>query len=432
MIPDLDPAASLRALVVSAGLGALIGLVRQWEDQQGERGVASRAGIRTFTLWAMWGVACAVIQQAGVPGAWLGGVAAVILFTVVRMAVTQSSEEPLGLTTAVAGALTFGIGSLVAWGQVQLGVALAVLVVLLVALREVAHAWTRRLTREDLRTALQFAAVTGVILPLVPDRGFGPLEAFNPFTTWLMVVIISGLGFVGYGAMRWLGDRAGIALTGLVGGLASSTATTLAFSRRSREQPDLSSHCALAVLLACTVMLGRVAVLVGAFNAALLLKLWPALVAMAIPGLVFGLWVFIGDRNKTSSGTSAPTLSNPLGLGIAVKFALLYAVVVFLVKAVSVWQAGSGLLWVSMVSGLTDMDAIALSLAQTVTPAGNLELELGLQAMIVAAASNTFLKGVLAFSLGSPLLRKQVGGVLGATVAMAGVSLLWLGRTTMS
>ncbi len=135
---------------------------------------------------------------------------------------------------------------------------LAAITMLVLGLKETSHDWTQRFTKEDIRSTLQFVALTGVVLPLVPNRSFGPFDAFNPYALWLMVVLISGLGFVGYLLVRILGARSGVALAGVVGGLASSTATTLAFSRESKAYPQFSAGFALAIVLACTIMLARV------------------------------------------------------------------------------------------------------------------------------------------------------------------------------
>jgi uncharacterized membrane protein (DUF4010 family) len=262
-----------------------------------------------------------------------------------------------------------------------------------------------------------------VVMPLVPDRNFGPFAAFNPYSTWLMVVLISGMGFAGYLMMRLLGAKAGIAITGFVGGLASSTATALAFSRRSREEIALSASCALAVVVACTIMLARVVVVISVLNRGLAVALIVPFVIMAIPGTLFALWIWL-FRRPTEKDVETPRLHNPLSLGIAIKFAAIYAVIAFLVKAVTSLQWHGSLLPLSFLSGLTDVDAIALLMAND-QAAGTVDLGLAARAVILAAMGNSVTKAGIALALGSPALRRPVALVLALTILLGGAS-LWL------
>ncbi|MFM8458965.1 MAG: MgtC/SapB family protein [Chthoniobacterales bacterium] len=283
------------------------------------------------------------------------------------------------------------------------------------------HALSRKFSRADVYHALQFAAVTGIILPLVPNQPYGPYGAFNPHTIWLMVVLVSGLGFLGYVAMRIFGEGRGLAMTGLLGGLASSTATTLAMSSQSRESPATGQVCALAVTLACTVMLARVAVLVGAISLPLLGALAPWLLLMAVPGLVFSLV----NRGSFLTGAVAREepreVRNPLSLRIAIQFALLYALIVLVVRWANATFGGAGVYFASFFSGLTDLDAISLSLSQ-MERGGGIGLQDATRALLVAAGANSLLKLGLATSLGSATMRAPVSLVLGATAVLAALA----------
>ena len=347
----------LELIAVSAGLGALIGLIRQWSDQE-KRG-ADFGGVRTHTLWAVLGcLAAAAADRA--PWALPVVLIAVSGHVIASRLVTSPDVVPPGGTTLAGALLTLFTGALVAWEQTQSAVLVAALTMVLLGLKQPIHAWTRNFTTGDLRATLQFVAISGVILPLVPDRAMGPYGGFNPYSTWLMVVLISGIGFTGYVTMRVLGARAGIVVTSLLGGLASSTATTLAFSRRSREDEALSLHYAFAISTACTVMLPRVAVVIAVLNPALARAVTPGLALMALPAVVFGAW-FLWRGSGRGAAVTAPAMHNPLSLRTAIKFALLYAAFAFLVKAATQLDWDRGLLPLSFVSGLTDMDAIALS-----------------------------------------------------------------------
>jgi uncharacterized membrane protein (DUF4010 family) len=413
------------SIVVSACLGALVGLIRQWSDQKdAPDGAVDFGGVRTYTFLAI----------LGCTGAFLGDQTAVAVLPVLLAAVAlhltvlhfrgPAGGHP-GSTTFAASLLTCLLGALVWWGQTQAAILIAATTAVLIGLKQPIHAWTRTFTVDDIRATLQFIAITGVVLPLVPNRSYGPFEAFNPNATWLMVVLISGLGFVGYILMRLLGAQAGIAITGLVGGLASSTATTLTFSRRSRDDPDLSSTYALAVVVACTVMLPRVLVLVGLINRDLARALIPAFALMAVPGVGFALWMLL-FRRPGQNRVDTPHLHNPLSLGVAVKFAVIYAVVAFAVKAATGLGLRAGLLPLSFLSGLTDVDAISLLMANSRNDA-SVAAPLAMQSVILAAVANTVLKGGFALALGSPALRRPVAAVLGLTI-LAGAGGLWLGR----
>lgn len=412
----------LVSIVVSACLGALIGLIRQWSDQTEYEQATDLGGVRTYTFWAMLGCIGAVLSPGPVPVLLM-----VILALVGVFQIVVARNGPIGhpgSTTFAAALLTVLVGALVWWQYRQAAVVVAAVTMVLLGMKQTIHAWTRAFKIEDIRATLQFVAITGAILPLVPDREFGPYGGFNPYSTWLMVVLISGLGFVGYIAMRWFGAKAGIFLTSLLGGIASSTATTLAFSRRSREDPALSDEYSLAVVTACSVMLPRIIIAVGVINPGLALMLITPFACLMLPGVVFGGWHLLVSRSP-SNLTEPPRLSNPLCLTTAVKFGLLYALIAFLVKAATQLDLlNSSLIPLSFVSGLTDMDAISLSMAAS-SEAQAIPYTLATRAIIIAAVGNSLLKAGLAASLGSPSLRRKVSLVLGLTAAF-GVASLWL------
>ncbi len=413
---------TLASIAASAALGALIGLIRQWSEQEkhGERSV-DFGGVRTHSLWGMLG--CLGGATVGI-APWLLPVIVLAISAHQILARWKSIEEGHGGGTSFAAALlTLLAGTLVAWDMTKAAVLTTTLTMVMLGVKQPLHAWTRNFTSEDIRAALQFAAITGVILPLVPDHAMGPFDGFNPFSTWLMVVLISGVGFVGYVAMRVLGTKSGIVVTSLLGGLASSTATTLAFSRRSKEDPTRSVDYAFAISTACTVMVPRVVAVIFVLNPELALAVaWP-LAAMTVPALLFAAWYLLRPTGRGQ--VDSPGVSNPLSLKTSIKFALLYALFAFLVKAATHLDMQSSLLPLSFVSGLTDMDAIALSMAETQRK-GTVALELATQAVVMAAVANSILKAALAASLGSSGLRKPVALVLGATAAVGAGAILVL------
>lgn len=413
----------LVSIVLSACLGALVGLIRQWSDQTSAEHAVDLGGVRTYTFWAMLGCVGAFLGDTHAP--FLLGVIVTLVGLHQIAALSRLAAAPLpGGTTFASSLLTVLIGALVYWDYRQAAVLIAATTMVMLGLKQTLHAWTRAFKIEDIRATLQFVAITGVILPLVPNRSFGPYGSFNPYATWMLVVLISGLGFAGYLTMRLLGARAGIMLTSLFGGLASSTATTLAFSRRSKDQPALSEHYAMAVVTACSVMLPRVIIATSVLSPALGVALIRPFALMALPAVVYGTWLWFARRPGLSV-VEAPSLTNPLSLKTAIKFALLYAVIGFLVKAATQFDLMQhALLPLSFVSGLTDMDAISLSMAGSQNT-GTVPLALAAQAIVVAAVANSLLKAAFAASLGSPVLRRETAIVLSAT-ALAGVAGLWL------
>lgn len=413
-MPDL-----LLSIVVSACLGALVGLIRQWEEQA-DRPTGDFAGVRTHTFWAVLGSLGAFASDAHAPHAFVV-VLVLVSAHLVAQAVTEHDRAAPGSTAFAGAMLTLFCGALVHWGETKTAILVAATTMMLFGLKRPIHEWTRAFTMDDIRAILQFVAISGVILPLVPNRDIGPYGAFNPFSTWLMVVLISGLGFAGYVAMRIAGASAGILLTGLLGGLASSTASTLAFSRRSREEPSLADHYAVAVAAACTIALPRVLFATSLVNRSFTLTLIVPFVLMALPGVIYAVGVWVKGSLRSHAGDT-PRLGNPLSLTTAIKFAVLYAGIAFLVKLVREQGWTEGLLPLSFVSGLTDMDAISLSIARDPTGTAD-SADLAARAVVLAAVANTLLKAGLAVSLGSAGLKWRIGLVLGLSAA-AGIA--WL------
>lgn len=408
--------------IISAGLGALIGLVQQWAWQQEHSQEAEYAGVRTFTLWALLGCATALISDRFGAAVFSVALAGLCLYFIAARVIAKP-EQAEGFTTFAVMMETFFLGALVYSGARSIAVILAAgTMVLLGSKRPISH-WTRKFTPDDMFNVLQFVAVTGVVLPIVPNQGYGPFAALNPYDTWLMVVLISGMGFAGYVLVRLFGARAGIVITGLVGGLASSTATTLTFSRKSRETPGLSIPCTLAVVLACDVMVIRIAVMAGAISNELLWRAAAPLALLLAPGVALAVWGWWQTR-KLSGTVATPEVRNPLGLGTAIRFAAIYAVIRFLVKAAVEMKFTTAILPLAALSGLTDLDAITLSLARSVTEQ-TVSAPLAARGIIVAAISNSVVKAALAASLGSPALRWRVLVAMALTTA-AGVASFFL------
>ena len=414
----------LKALLVSASLGALLGLERQWSGQRDNPKADTIAGARTFALWGALGTLCAWFAREHHAGFFLAGFIAMVVLVSLFLFRRAQLDRDIGLTTGAVGLATYLLGGLVFYGEVKTAVVVAVSLVVLLASKDWLHRLSSKFSRQDVYQALQFAAVTGIVLPLVPDQPYGPYGAFNPFNIWLMVVLVSGLGFAGYVAVRIFGEDRGLAMTGLLGGLASSTATTLAMSRQSRVRPETGRLCALAVVLACTVMLARVAILLGAVSPALLSQTAPWLILVALPGLAFAAWSWRHFHARADAVTAPAEVRNPLSLRVAIQFAILYALIVLLVRWAQSGFGGAGLYTASFFSGLTDLDAISLSISQLQSD-GAVSIDNAVRAVLIAAGANSLLKAGMAVSLGSEAMRRPVALVLGATVVAAALA-AWL------
>jgi len=387
-------------------IGALLGMEREFFQQKED--TPDFAGIRTFSLIALLGSVAAflVIDFGILPVALsLGGL--ILLTTVSYLGALLRSGKETGITTEVAVFLTFLFGVLVMGDQGKVASALAVLTALLLALKGRLHGAIRRMNTEDLRVTLQFALVAVVILPLLPDRAIDPLGLFNLFQVWLMVVFVSGIGFSGYVLMKVLGPSRGINLTGILGGLASSTATTISLSTASRENPSISSHYARAVVLSSSVMVPRVLLLVLVIYPPLLRIVSIPLCAMLISGLAIILFLQWKSKANETNLERSFKLGHPLKLSTAIKFGLVFAVVLIIVEFAQESFGSVGVYFASAIAGLTDVDAITLSVSRLASNA-QLDIRVAGMAVVIAALMNTIAKGAITFFMGSPELRRTV------------------------
>ncbi len=398
------------------GLGVLLGLER--ERTKGAEG--GFAGVRSFGLISLAGGLAAHLEQALLqPWLALAVFVAVTALVVVGYAVSAGRGD-LGVTTEISAVLAFLLGFLCVKGQVPLAAGLAVASGAVLALKEWLHRLAGRIESADVEATLKFAIASLIILPLVPDRNFGPppLDVVNPYQIWLMVVLISGLNFASYLAVKVLGPEHGIGVTGVLGGLVSSTAVTLGFSQRSREQPARAPALALGILVAWTVMFARVMVMVGVVAPALVGRLALAMVPIALPCLGAALLILRRSREPGRENVSAG--ENPFELGTAIRFGLLFGAVTLAARAARVYLGDAGLYLASAVAGLTDVDAIALSMANLARGEPD-SATIAARAIVIAVLANTLTKGGIAGFLGAPELRRIIAP---ATAVILAVGLL--------
>jgi len=405
------------------GLGLLLGLERERTQHPD---TASFAGARTFALIALLAAVSFDFElRLGYEWLPIATFAAVAAIAVVSYYVT-SQQGDVGATTEVTALLTFVIGGLCGAGQVGLGTAVAVATLLMLSVKGWTHRFAERIDAADVEAALKFAIITVIVLPLLPDRAYGPepLNVVNPYKVWLMVVLISGLNFASYVLVKVVGQEHGIALTGMLGGLVSSTAVTLGLSQRSRQEPGLGSALTLGILVAWTVMFFRVLVVVALIDMALARRLALGIGMLGAVNLVICGWLF--RRRGGAEKASVTSGSNPFELGAAVKFGLIFGVVTFAAKAAQVYLGNAGLYLAGALAGLTDVDAIVLSMAN-LSQAEPGMLAAAARAILIAVLSNTLVKAGMAVSLGSPELRRSFLPAASLLVAVGALAAFLVG-----
>jgi len=382
-------------LGLALAIGLLVGVERGWrerEEAEGERA----AGLRTFALIGLsggvWGLLSKFLGPIPLGLAFVALAGALTLF---RWRETER-EGTYGATTLVASFLTFALGAYAAVGDMMVAAAAGVATAALLAAKEWLHAWLKVMTWPELRSALTLLAMTFVVLPILPDRGFGPYEALNPWRLWLMTIVIAGVSFIGYVAVKAAGARYGALIAGVAGGLVSSTATTVDLARRARSAPDGSSMLLTGALAASAVMFVRVGIIVALFGPALLDRLAAPLAAAAVVTIAAAL--ALGARLSPADDVAATVYQNPFELKAVAGFALLLAVVIFLSKALTTRLGGEGGIALAAIAGIADVDAITLSMTEIAgSPTGPVFATV---AILVAVGTNSLSKSALALVIG--------------------------------
>ncbi len=410
---------------VALVIGILVGLQREHSyDISNKPHQKTAAGVRTFALLGLSGCTAAFVTELlNTPWVYVGLLLPVSGLIAIAYAISSWRGE-MGMTTEVAALVIFFTGSLCYWDKMELAVALGVVTMALLSLKFELHSFAERITREDVLATLKFAIITAIVLPVLPNETFGPppFDVLNPYKIWLMVVLISGISFLGYVMIKIAGSRRGIGLTGILGGLASSTATTLSFAQRSHGDRQLAKPFALAITLAWTVMFARILVEVGAVYRPLLRVLWLPIVTAGGAGLAYGVYLYLSPHNEEGGEVN---VSNPFELRPAITFGLLYGLILLASRAAEFYFGDAGLYLSSVLSGLADVDAITLSVSE-LSSSGTLDQITAARAIVLAAMSNTAVKGGIVLSSGSPSLRRTFlpGFILILVVGTAAALLL--------
>ena len=404
------------AYLTSLAIGLLIGLER-------ERHREAKAGVRTFALMALVGTLCAMLaEQAGSP--WILVVALAVSVGGVMNAyrVDPHVTPDAGTTTVVAAALTFCLGAALWYGNREIVIAVAVVATMLLHYKSQLESFSVELTAKDVESVLLFAVLSLVILPVVPNEGFGPYGAMNPYHLWLMVVLISAVSLAGYVAWRLLGGRGPVLLLGALGGLVSSTATTLVYARGARGREELTGTAATVILLANLVVLVRLSVLAVAVEPRILPLMLPVMGAGLLAALPMA-WL-TWRRHAESRGMESPELTNPTDLPVAIGFGLAYAAILMAAAWLNDLVGVRGVYAVAMVSGLTDVDAISLSSFRLLGEE-RIAAEAAVTTIVVALCSNIAVKATIVFVAGGAALgRRCIAGFAAMALALLGAAAL--------
>ena len=406
-------------LGISLGLGLLVGLQREWSKAEG-------AGIRTYPMITVFGTVCAMLAERYGGGILLGGVIALGAMMVV-MKVTmninlQASEHPhTGPTTGIAALLMYAVGAMLAMGNIVPAMAIGGGVALLLQWKQPLHGFVKRIGKDDMQAIFRLVLLALVVLPVLPDRNYGPYGVLNPSHIWMMVVLIVGISVGSYLVSRFMGAKAGSLLGGFLGGLISSTATTISYARRSKTTPGTSSLAAMVIMIASSIVFVRVTVEIAVVAPGVLPFILPQFTVMFI---VMALISAVAWFFARGSGKELPEAEDPSDLGAAVAFGALYALVLVAVAAAKEYFGDQGLYVVAALSGLTDMDAITLSTARLIED-DRIGADIGWRMMMLGALSNILFKAGAVAVLGERKLFASIALLFGLSLA-GGAALLWL------
>jgi len=398
-------------IAYSAAMALLIGLLIGVEREHSQAADEPLfAGIRTFPVITLIGYSSGLIAQANVLWPLPMALAAVGALSVASyMAKVRGAHK--GATTEFVAILAFLLGALVAFKYTIPAATFAVITTLILSMKAPLHHFAQKIRKEELFSILKFGIVAVIVLPLLPNQSYGPFQSFNPRIVWWMVVLISAISMIGYILMRFWGAKRGIAMTGALGGIVSSTAVTVGLSQKARiSDGSAASHFAIGIAVASTIMFVRVLLLTVVINPALGRYLaWP----IALPALIGIVSALVLWKHREAQAEAGLEVKNPMELGRAIQFAVLFAVVVFLSKAAHRYFGAAGIYATSILAGMTDVDAIAIS-SSRLALSQELDGHTASASILLACAMNTMVKGIIAATTGGPALRPYAIRIFGA------------------
>jgi uncharacterized membrane protein (DUF4010 family) len=407
-------------LAIAALVGLAAGVEREWSGPTS--GPKRRfAGLRTFLMFGLLGGTAGLLlasNEGSSAAVLLAGGAGFIVAAYI-MAVRRP-EQPLDGTTEGAALVVLGLGVLAGLGYLGLAAGSVAVVVFALGEKERLHWLVSRIGQTEMHATLQFLVLALVVLPLLPAGPYESLGGFRPRMLWSIVVLLSGLNFAGYLARRAVGPTRGYGVTGLLGGVVSSTAVTLQFSRLSRSDPDAGTALSVGVVAACTVVPIRVALICAALNAELAGTLLPYLIASAAVGIVLLVLTF---RHQSPPAGAAPEARSPLRLGSALQMALLFQAAMIVAGYARAALGSSGLMTTGVVLGIADADALAVSMSHVVGRTGGVNS--AAQAVVAGIIASTLFKLTIAAILGSPAFRRRTVAALLTMIAATAAAAWW-------
>ncbi|MFH0875229.1 MAG: MgtC/SapB family protein [archaeon] len=408
--------ALIQRLLVSLALGALIGIEREKTQQlQKARDIA---GIRTFMLISLMGSLSVYLSEFFTEWFAIVSLICFTLFFLMAYYFRYVTRKEVGLTTEFSAIVTYFIGIIAFCSKIEHAISVTIFVALILSFRIFLHQMVRKLNRKEFYDTLKFLIVAFVILPLLPNRFFGPLDAFNPYETWLIVVLVSGIGFLGYLLLKYVNSRHGIELTGLIGGIVASTPLVLTMASKSRSDEKSSIHYVYASVLSNSTMFFRILIIVFIITGHVST---PLLLSMALMSLVGIIWTIFFWKKKEQIGTKID-FKSPFTLGPAISFAVLYAAIIFLSKHAVTFLGASGIFATSILSGFANIDAIAITLSKLAQT--GLDNKLVAIALCLAACSNTLVKIFISYFFGSKEFFRKIIGVFSMTFIVGAATAL--------
>ncbi|WP_061008773.1 MgtC/SapB family protein [Vibrio sp. CUB2] len=408
-------------LFVALLLGAIVGTQRGWVMRNSVEG-SRVAGIRTFSLVGLLGGLVGILANLYTPLLLGFALIALVILACIAFVIQQKKSEDISITGVVSLVITFVLGSLAVSGEAVLAAAAAVITAVVLDNKKELHQALQRLQEYELDAALRLLLISIVLLPLLPNQAYGPWKALNPYEIWWMVVLIASISFVGYFAIKIGGAKRGILFTSVFAGLSSSTALTLQFSHLSREQEGISPLLASGILLSCGTMFPRLLIVLSVLNPQLVSLLWPIVLVMMIALYLPAWWIW--RRSEVEKIEQSNKQTNPLALQSALFFGVVLAIIMLLSHALSDWFGSAGILVLSAVSGITDVDAISLTLGRQSTQ--SLAIDVAVLGIFIAASVNTIVKMGMVLMIGARQLWAKVVPPMLSSVCLGGLVYLAL------
>jgi len=388
----------IQKLGIAILIGALIGLEREHSRNPGAK---SFAGIRTFPLIAIYGFISAMLASYLTLFFYFAFMFALVILVGLSYYTTAKGGR-IGITTEHSALMVYILGSMVFWNLILVAAISAVIMALFLSLKIQLHEFVQKVTAEDIFAVLKLSIVTIIIFPLLPDRSFGPNQIINLRLIWMMVIFIALLSFLGYILTKYVGYKKGISVTSIFGGLVSSTALTFSFAKKSVENDSLSPNFGVGVLIATTMVFPKVLLEIAVVNSQLAkLALIPIIIFVCV-GIALSIFMWKKINSVELTGID---LKNPFELKSALYFGLIFGTILLVSKLAQLNFGDRGSYLISFISGLTNIDAITLSMAQ-LAARNSIQPMAALNSIVIALFANLLFKGTIAVMLGTKVMAR--------------------------